>query len=141
MVLRRARGRATDISWRRAIEDRKGRAPATREMASAHQRSGHRSAGWPGTRTSEGPPTSKCLFRSAAVPPSRAPERRVRAETRTQGTVMSIRPVKRIVQAEPTVEGAGVKLRRAFGFGDTSETDPFLLLDDFRNDHPGDYLA
>ncbi len=54
---------------------------------------------------------------------------------------MSIRPVKRIVQAEPTVEGAGVKLRRAFGFGDTSETDPFLLLDDFRNDHPGDYLA
>ncbi len=54
---------------------------------------------------------------------------------------MSIRPVKRIVQARPTVEGAGVKLRRAFGFGDTGETDPFLLLDDFRNERPADYLA
>ena len=54
---------------------------------------------------------------------------------------MSIRPVKRIVQSQPTVEGAGVKLRRAFGFGDTDETDPFLLLDDFRNDRPDDYRA
>jgi redox-sensitive bicupin YhaK (pirin superfamily) len=54
---------------------------------------------------------------------------------------MSIRPVKRIVSAQPTIEGAGVKLRRAFGFGDTAETDPFLLLDDFRNDRPADYLA
>jgi hypothetical protein len=34
-----------------------------------------------------------------------------------------------------------VHLRRAFGFGDTAETDPFLLLDDFRNDRPEDYLA
>jgi quercetin 2,3-dioxygenase len=54
---------------------------------------------------------------------------------------MSIRPVKRIVQSKPTVEGAGVKLRRAFGFGDTGETDPFLLFDDFRNDRPDDYRA
>jgi quercetin 2,3-dioxygenase len=54
---------------------------------------------------------------------------------------MSIRAVKRIVQARPTVEGAGVRLRRAFGFGDTAETDPFLLLDDFRNDRPDDYRA
>lgn len=54
---------------------------------------------------------------------------------------MSIRPVKSISQSKPTVEGAGVKLRRAFGFGETSETDPFLLLDDFRNDRPDDYLA
>jgi redox-sensitive bicupin YhaK (pirin superfamily) len=54
---------------------------------------------------------------------------------------MSIRPVKRIVQSKPTMEGAGVKLRRAFGFGDTQETDPFLLFDDFRNERPDDYLA
>ena len=54
---------------------------------------------------------------------------------------MSIRPVKRIAQSKPTIEGAGVKLRRAFGFGETAETDPFLLLDDFRNDRPADYLA
>jgi quercetin 2,3-dioxygenase len=54
---------------------------------------------------------------------------------------MSIRPVKRIVKSTPTMEGAGVKLNRAFGFGDTGEFDPFLLLDDFRNDRPEDYLA
>ena len=38
------------------------------------------------------------------------------------------------------MEGAGVRLKRAFGFGDTSETDPFLLLDDFRGDKPSDYI-
>lgn len=54
---------------------------------------------------------------------------------------MSIRPVKRIIQAQPTIEGAGVRLRRAFGFGATSDFDPFLLLDDFRNENPEDYLA
>ena len=54
---------------------------------------------------------------------------------------MSIRQVKRIVKSKPTLEGAGVHLRRAFGFGTTSDFDPFLLLDDFRNDIPDDYLA
>ncbi|HJQ67121.1 MAG TPA: pirin family protein [Gemmatimonadales bacterium] len=54
---------------------------------------------------------------------------------------MSIRPVKRILQSTPTVEGAGVRLRRAFGFGDTDEYDPFLLFDDFRNERPEDYRA
>jgi len=54
---------------------------------------------------------------------------------------MSLRPVKKIVQARPTLEGAGVHLRRAFGFGNTNEFDPFLLLDDFRNDIPEEYLA
>src|ERR687896_481901 len=54
---------------------------------------------------------------------------------------MSIRPVKQILESTPTVEGAGVKLRRAFGFGNTQEFDPFLLFDDFRNDRPDDYLA
>ena len=54
---------------------------------------------------------------------------------------MSIRPVKRVVAATPHTEGAGVKLHRGFGFGDTSEFDPFLLFDDFRNERPDDYLA
>src|SRR5437660_8299571 len=54
---------------------------------------------------------------------------------------MSIRPVKRLIKAKPTREGAGVACRRAFGFGNTSDFDPFLLLDDFRNDVPEDYLA
>ena len=54
---------------------------------------------------------------------------------------MSIRPIKRTVQAQPTMEGAGVHLRRAFGFGNSEDTDPFLLFDDFRNENPADYLA
>ena len=54
---------------------------------------------------------------------------------------MSIRPVKRLIKSKPTLEGAGVHLRRAFGFGNTTDFDPFLLLDDFRNDVPDDYLA
>jgi len=54
---------------------------------------------------------------------------------------MSIRPVKRLTRSQLTMEGAGVRLRRAFGFGDTNEVDPFLLFDDFRGDRPDDYLA
>jgi redox-sensitive bicupin YhaK (pirin superfamily) len=54
---------------------------------------------------------------------------------------MSIRPVKRLIHSTPTLEGAGVHLRRAFGFGNTNDFDPFLLLDDFRNDIPKEYLA
>ena len=54
---------------------------------------------------------------------------------------MSMRPIKRIIQANPIIEGAGVKLRRAFGFGDTDLHDPFLLMDDFRNDNPDSYVA
>jgi quercetin 2,3-dioxygenase len=53
---------------------------------------------------------------------------------------MSIRAVKSVSQSLPTLEGAGVKLRRAFGFGRTNDFDPFLLLDDFRNENPEDYL-
>ena len=53
---------------------------------------------------------------------------------------MSIRPVTTISQAKPTLEGAGVKLHRAFGFGDTDLSDPFLLFDDFRNDRPEDFM-
>src|SRR4029434_7391803 len=54
---------------------------------------------------------------------------------------MSIRPVRHITQSRPTIEGAGVRLRRAFGFGNTTDFDPFLLFDDFRNEKPEDYLA
>jgi redox-sensitive bicupin YhaK (pirin superfamily) len=54
---------------------------------------------------------------------------------------MSLRPVREIIQTTPTIEGAGVKLQRAFGFGKTKDFDPFLLLDDFRNENPSDYLA
>src|SRR3989440_1470665 len=54
---------------------------------------------------------------------------------------MSIRPIKSIIQSQPTIEGAGVKLRRAFWIGNPGVLDPFLLLDDLRNQPPQDYLA
>ena len=54
---------------------------------------------------------------------------------------MSVRPVKEVIRPKPTLEGAGVRLQRGFGFGNTTEFDPFLLFDDFRNDNPNDYLA
>lgn len=54
---------------------------------------------------------------------------------------MSIRGTRTITQAQPTREGAGVNLHRAFGFGKSSDFDPFLLLDDFRGDSPKDWQA
>jgi len=54
---------------------------------------------------------------------------------------MSLRPVRKHSISQPTIEGAGVRLNRAFGFGEPSEFDPFLLLDDFRSERPEDYLA
>ena len=54
---------------------------------------------------------------------------------------MSVRAVRKITPTQPHVEGAGVRLERAFGFGATQDVDPFLLLDDFRSDNPQDYLA
>jgi redox-sensitive bicupin YhaK (pirin superfamily) len=52
---------------------------------------------------------------------------------------MSLRPILEQRPAQPTMEGAGVHLHRAFGFQDPSELDPFLLFDDFRNDLPEHY--
>jgi redox-sensitive bicupin YhaK (pirin superfamily) len=52
---------------------------------------------------------------------------------------MSFRPVKTTSLAKPTMEGAGVHLHRAFGFTDPTMCDPFLMLDDFRNDVPAHY--
>ncbi|NCO86149.1 MAG: pirin family protein [Rhodobacterales bacterium] len=54
---------------------------------------------------------------------------------------MSLRPTIETRRATPTMEGAGVKLHRAFGFADPSELDPFLLFDDFRGDRPQDFEA
>jgi redox-sensitive bicupin YhaK (pirin superfamily) len=56
-------------------------------------------------------------------------------------TLMSLRPDKEIIHTRPTVEGAGVKLERAFGFGKENEFDPFLLLDELCSNNPEDYRA
>ncbi|RPJ05002.1 MAG: pirin family protein [Deltaproteobacteria bacterium] len=51
-----------------------------------------------------------------------------------------LRKIKRISKSRPTLEGAGVHLKRAFGFYEVPELDPFLLLDDFHSDKPSDYI-
>ena len=53
---------------------------------------------------------------------------------------MTFRPVATVSKAQPTMEGAGVHLQRVFGFSDPTMCDPFLLLDDFRNDDPAKYM-
>lgn len=52
-----------------------------------------------------------------------------------------VREPVEVLAARPTVEGAGVRLRRAFGNSEVPRFDPFLMLDDFRADRPEDYLA
>src|SRR5437870_13791068 len=49
------------------------------------------------------------------------------------------RRVKKVWKSKPTIEGAGVHLRRAFGFHEVPQLDPFLLLDDFRSNEPAEY--
>ncbi|QJB56801.1 pirin family protein [Pseudodesulfovibrio sp. zrk46] len=50
------------------------------------------------------------------------------------------REIKQIMKGEAVTEGAGVKLRRVFGYMDTPTFDPFLMLDDFRGDSPEDFI-
>jgi hypothetical protein len=52
-----------------------------------------------------------------------------------------VRPIGRISKSRPTIEGAGVRLRRAFGSSEVPRFDPFLMLDDFHSDRPADYMA
>jgi redox-sensitive bicupin YhaK (pirin superfamily) len=51
------------------------------------------------------------------------------------------RKIDRILKSKPTLEGAGVHLKRAFGYYEVPDLDPFLLLDDFHSDNPADYIA
>jgi redox-sensitive bicupin YhaK (pirin superfamily) len=55
--------------------------------------------------------------------------------------VTDTRAVKRVFTARPTLEGAGVRLKRVFGFAEVPALDPFLMLDDFGSNDPADYLA
>src|SRR5258708_9848471 len=84
---------------------------------------------------------ARCPVREGLNHPPRGEHPNLCTAWRRKGIFMSIRPVKQIMQTTPTLEGAGVKLQRAFGFGKTKDFDPFLLLDDFRNENPADYLA
>ena len=52
----------------------------------------------------------------------------------------NIRKIKMVLKSQPTMEGAGVHLKRAFGFSEAPALDPFLLLDDFHSDNPEDYI-
>ena len=51
-----------------------------------------------------------------------------------------IRKIRKVLKSKPTIEGAGVHLKRVFGFSEVPLFDPFLLLDDFRSDNPAHYL-
>ncbi|MFW9998142.1 MAG: pirin family protein [Candidatus Odinarchaeota archaeon] len=53
----------------------------------------------------------------------------------------SDRKIKQVLKAKPTIEGAGVRLKRVFGYNEVPLLDPFLLLDDFHSDNPDDYIA
>ena len=52
-----------------------------------------------------------------------------------------VREVQEVLLSRPTLEGAGVRLHRAFGYNEVPVFDPFLMLDDFGSDDPDDYLA
>ena len=52
----------------------------------------------------------------------------------------NIRRIRRILKSQPTIEGAGVHLKRAFGYQQLPELDPFLLLDDFHSSNPDEYI-
>ena len=52
----------------------------------------------------------------------------------------SVRIISKVWKSKPTTEGAGVHLKRAFGFYQARQLDPFLLLDDFHSNYPPDYL-
>jgi redox-sensitive bicupin YhaK (pirin superfamily) len=54
--------------------------------------------------------------------------------------MLTIRNIKTVLKAKPTMEGAGVRLKRVFGFNETGLMDPFLLLDHFGSDNPDDYM-
>ncbi|MBI2441332.1 MAG: pirin family protein [Lentisphaerae bacterium] len=51
-----------------------------------------------------------------------------------------LRKIKKIFKSKPTIEGAGVHLKRAFGYYHVPQLDPFLMLDDFRSDKPDHYI-
>ena len=52
----------------------------------------------------------------------------------------TVRRIKKIWKSRPTIEGAGVHLKRVFGYDEVPQLDPFLLLDDFRSENPAHYL-
>lgn len=52
----------------------------------------------------------------------------------------NIRKIRKVLVSRPVLEGAGVHLRRVFGYQQKPQLDPFLLLDDFHSDDPGDYI-
>jgi redox-sensitive bicupin YhaK (pirin superfamily) len=49
------------------------------------------------------------------------------------------RKIKKVFRSKQTIEGAGVHLKRAFGFSEAGQFDPFLLMDDFRSENPNHY--
>lgn len=53
---------------------------------------------------------------------------------------MTIRRIAKVFKSQPTIEGAGVNLKRAFGYAQVPQFDPFLMLDEFHTNNPEEYL-
>lgn len=56
------------------------------------------------------------------------------------GRMKTVRKIRKILRSRPTLEGAGVLLKRSFGNEHVPQLDPFLLLDEFRSDRKADYI-
>lgn len=56
-------------------------------------------------------------------------------------TTVTSRSLQRVIESVATSDGAGVRLRRSLGQGQGARLDPFLMLDEFSSDNPGDYIA
>jgi hypothetical protein len=52
----------------------------------------------------------------------------------------TVRRIRKVLKSKPTLEGAGVHLKRVFGYQHAPQLDPFLLLDDFHSNNPDDYI-
>ena len=68
------------------------------------------------------------------------PDNKEQSGSRNIGTSAPVRQIKKVWKSIPTIEGAGVRLKRVFGFHDVPQLDPFLLLDGFHSDNRDDYV-
>jgi redox-sensitive bicupin YhaK (pirin superfamily) len=65
----------------------------------------------------------------------------IKAQERKDDPMNKARQIENVYTGKPTLEGAGVRLKRIFGFHEVPAFDPFLMLDDFGSSDPGDYIA
>ena len=93
-------------------------------------------------RTSTGPaerPRDATARRDKGPPAGHMDNRESGPGRRAEGDMMR-REIRHVYHGQKVIEGAGVTLRRMFGSREAALFDPFLMLDDFRSDHPHEYV-